>query len=127
MFVDPLVNLFADQVLPSVEFYQRHFGFVETFRTPLEDPVHVELALGTFTIAVSARSAGRADHGLELVAGPPQVDLVFWCDDADEAYTELLAAGVPGVVAPHDAGANRTGFLLDPAGHLVSVVSRRRT
>lgn len=126
MFFDPLVNLFADDVLPSVEFYSQHFGFTETFRTPSEGvPVHVELALGTFKIAISARSAGRADHGLDLQPGPPQVDVVFWCDDADSAYADLVAAGVPGLVPPHDSGPNRTGFLTDPAGHIVSVVSRR--
>lgn len=73
MFVDPLVNLIADEVLPSVEFYTRHLGFTETFRTPRDDiPVHVELVLGTLKIAISARSAARTDDGLDLQPGPPR-------------------------------------------------------
>jgi catechol 2,3-dioxygenase-like lactoylglutathione lyase family enzyme len=126
VFADPLVNLFTDDVPASTEFYRDHFGFTEVFRTPTAGvPVHVELVLGTFRIAVSSRAAGRDDHGLDLRPGPPQVDLVFWCEDADEAWVTLRAAGVPGVVEPHDAGPNRLAFLTDPAGHLVSVVSRR--
>lgn len=118
----PLVNLIADEVLPSVEFYTRHLGFTETFRTPRDDiPVHVELVLGTLKIAISARSAARTDHGLDLQPDPPRVDLGFWCEDADAAYTALLEAGVPGLASPHDSGPNRIGFLTDPAGHLVSV------
>lgn len=125
-YSDPLVNMFADEVESSVAFYTRRLGFVEVFRTPAEGPAsHVELELGGFRIAFSTREAGRLEHGLDLFPGSPQGELVFWCDDVDAAFAELTDAGVPAVVAPHDAGPNRTAFLVDPDERLFSIVSRR--
>ena len=125
MFREAQVNLFADEVQPSVDFYVNALGFTETFRTPTEgEPDHVEMTLGSFKLGVAKRAAGRAEHGLDLVAGPAQCDVVFWCDDADAAYDALVAAGATPVRPPHDFADNRAGWVSDPAGHLVSVVSK---
>jgi predicted enzyme related to lactoylglutathione lyase len=132
MFREAQINLFADDVQPSVDFYINALGFTETFRTPTEgEPDHVEMTLsqpdgGSFKLGVAKRAAGRAQHGLDLVAGPPHCDVVFWCDDADAAYDALVAAGATPVRAPHDFADNRAGWVSDPAGHLVSVVSKTR-
>lgn len=126
-FTHPQINLFADEVEPSVDFYCSHFGFVETFRTPNEGaPDHVEMQLDGFTLGVAARSAGAHTHGLELRAGPPQCDLVLWCADVDQVVDDLTAADVQVVSQPHDFLDNRAAWVQDPAGHLVSIVSKRR-
>jgi lactoylglutathione lyase len=52
--------------------------------------------------------------------------LVLWTDDADAAYQELTAAGVPAVQPPHDTGNNnRNALLRDPDGNLVEIVAKR--
>jgi len=127
VFREAQVNLFADEVQPSVDFYVNALGFTETFRTPSEgEPDHVEMMLGSFKLGVAKRAAGRAEHGLDLVAGPAQCDVVFWCDDADAAYDALVAAGARPVRPPHDFADNRAGWVSDPAGHLVSVVAKTK-
>lgn len=126
MFTHPQVNLFADEVEPSVRFYVEPLGFTETFRTPREGaPDHVEMTLGGFTLGIARRAAGLATHGLDLVSGPPQCDLVFWCDDVDQAYGDLLAAGAGPVAAPHDFLDNRAAWVSDPSGQLISIVMKR--
>ena len=51
--------------------------------------------------------------------------LVVWTEDVDQAYRKLVAAGVPSVKPPHDAGNNnRNALLRDPDGNLVEIVSK---
>lgn len=119
-----MVTLLVDEVGPSLAFYRDVLGFAEAYRTSLVDPVHVELELAGVRLALSARAAGEADHGLALPPGPPQAVVVLWCHDAGEAYDELVEAGAPSVSPPHDAGPNRVAFVSDPAGHLLQLVSR---
>ncbi|WP_426245512.1 VOC family protein [Nocardioides sp. LHG3406-4] len=119
------INLFADEVQPSVDFYTQACGFTETFRTPEDGPPdHVEMTLGGLKLGVARRAAGAAMHGLDLVAGPAQCDVTLWCADADAAYAGLVGWGATPVREPHDFGSNRAGWLRDPAGHLVSVVAK---
>jgi lactoylglutathione lyase len=52
--------------------------------------------------------------------------LVIWTDEVDNAYRQLLAAGVDVVQPPHDTGNdNRNTLLRDPDGNLVEIVSKR--
>ena len=52
--------------------------------------------------------------------------LVVWSEDVDEAYGNLVAAGVPALQPPHDIGnGNRNALLRDPDGNLVEIVSKR--
>jgi Glyoxalase/Bleomycin resistance protein/Dioxygenase superfamily len=52
--------------------------------------------------------------------------LVVWTDDADMAYGELVATGVPAVQPPHDTGNNnRNALLRDSDGNLVEIVAKR--
>lgn len=64
-------------------------------------------------------------HGVEAAPGSPAIVLVVWTDDVDEAYKDLLAAGVPSIQPPHDTGnSNRNALLRDPDGNLVEIVSK---
>ena len=64
-------------------------------------------------------------HGIEAVPGSPAMVLVVWTDDVDKASAELMAAGVPVLQPPHDAGNNnRTALLRDPDGNLVEIVAK---
>jgi lactoylglutathione lyase len=51
--------------------------------------------------------------------------MVVWTDNVDEAYRELVAAGVPTVQPPHNTGNNnRNALLRDPDGNLVEIVAK---
>jgi lactoylglutathione lyase len=127
MFATAMVNLYTNDIEAGLRFYRDLLGFEETFRTPREGiPEHVELQLNGFTIGLGTVEAARRVHGVEAAPGSPAMVLVVWTDDADKAYRELAAAGVPTVQPPHDTGNNnRNALLRDPDGNLVEIVAKR--
>jgi len=126
MFNSALVNLYTNDIEAGIRFYRDLLGFVETFRTPTDGtPEHVELRLNEFTIGLGTVEAARRVHGVEAEPGSPAMVLVVWTDSVDQAYRDLLAAGVPAVQPPHDTGNNnRNALLRDPDGNLVEIVSK---
>ena len=126
MFEAALVNLYTRDIEAGIRFYRDLLGFVETFRTPTEGtPAHVELRLNGFTLGLGTVDAARDVHGVEAAPGSPAMVLVVWTDDVDQAYNDLLAAGVPSIQPPHDTGnGNRNALLRDPDGNLVEIVSK---
>jgi lactoylglutathione lyase len=128
MFDTALVNLYTRDIEAGIHFYRDLLGFVETFRTPAEGvPEHIELRLGGFTVGLGTVEAARRVHGVQAEPGRPSMVLVIWADDVDQAYEQLVAAGVPALQPPHDAGNNnRNALLRDPDGNLVEIVSKVR-
>jgi lactoylglutathione lyase len=126
MFVTPLVNLYTNDIEAGLAFYRDLLGFAETFRIPHEGiPTHVELVVDGFTIGLSSAQGARDRHGVEPAPGSPAMALVLWTHDLDRAYSELAAAGVPTVQAPHDtSNNNRSALLRDPDGNLVEIVAK---
>jgi lactoylglutathione lyase len=126
MFDTALVNLYTHDIEAGIHFYRDLLGFVETFRTPAEGlPEHIELRLGGFTVGLGTVEAARRVHGVQAEPGRPSMVLVIWTDDVDYAYELLVAAGVPALQPPHDAGnSNRNALLRDPDGNLVEIVSK---
>jgi lactoylglutathione lyase len=126
MFTSALVNLYTTDIEAGIRFYGGLLGFEETFRTPREGtPEHVELRLGGFTLGLGSVEAARRVHGVEATPGSPVLALVVWADDADAAFERLVAAGVPAVRQPCDAGnGNRTALVRDPDGNLVEIVAK---
>lgn len=126
MFETAFVNLYTSDIEAGIGFYRDLLGFVETFRTPTEGvPEHVELRLGGFTVGLGTVRAAREVHGVAAEPGRPAMVLVVWSHDVDEAFKELVAAGVPVVQPPHETGNNnRNALLRDPDGNLVEIVSK---
>ena len=126
MFVTGFVNLYTRDIEAGLHFYRDLLGFTETFRTPTEGmPSHVELRLNDFMIGLGTVEAARAVHDVEALPGSPAMALVVWTDDVDEAFEELMAAGVPAVKQPHNTGNNnRNAQLRDPDGNLVEIVAK---
>lgn len=122
-----MANLYTNDIEAGLRFYRDLLGFTETFRTPRDGtPEHVELKLDGFMIGLGTVDAARRVHGVEAAPGSPAMVLVLWTDDADAAYQELTAAGVPAVQPPHDTGNNnRNALLRDPDGNLVEIVAKR--
>lgn len=126
MFVSALVNLYTRDIEAALHFYRDLLGFAETFRTPTEGiPEHVELRLDGFTVGLGTVEAAKRVHGVEAAPGSPAMVLVVWADDVDDAYGNLVAAGVSVLQAPHDTGNNnRNALLRDPDGNLVEIVAK---
>jgi lactoylglutathione lyase len=122
-----MANLYTNDIEAGLRFYRDLLGFTETFRAPRDGPPeHVELKLDGFMIGLGTAEAARRVHGIEAAPGSPAMVLVLWTDDADAAYQELTAAGVPAVQPPHDTGNNnRNALLRDPDGNLVEIVAKR--
>lgn len=127
MISSGLVNVFTGDIEASLAFYQGVLGLPETFRTPTDGvPDHVEMDVGGFVLALSTVEAAQRVHGLDARPGSPAMELVFWTDDVDAAYDEVVAAGAPAVTAPHDTGnGNRNAVVRDPDGTLVELVAKR--
>jgi lactoylglutathione lyase len=126
VFSSPMVNVYVRELPTALDFYSR-LGFEETFRAPTQEaPDHVELRLDGVTIALSTVAAAERVHRLRAVPGSHGFQLVVWCDDVDEAYDALVAAGVPAHTPPHDTGNdNRNAVVRDPDGNLVELVARQ--
>jgi lactoylglutathione lyase len=122
-----MVNLYTADIDRGIEFYRDLLGFAETFRTPPEgNPSHVELRLDNFTLGLGTVEAAREVHGVEATPGSPAMVLVIWTDRVDEAFDQLLAAGVAVIQPPHDTGnSNRNALFRDPDGNLVEIVEKR--
>jgi lactoylglutathione lyase len=122
-----MANLYTNDIEAGLRFYRDLLGFTETFRIPRDGtPEHVELKLDGFMIGLGTAEAARRVHGVEAAPGSPAMVLVLWTDDADAAYQQLTAAGVPAVQPPHDTGnSNRNALLRDPDGNLVEIVAKR--
>ncbi len=122
-FRDPALNFFVRDVVRAVHFYTDLLGFTETFRTPKDGiPVHVEMRLGQFLLAVTSVDAALADHGLVLNPGPQSAELIVWTDDTDEAYVALVEKGVVSLSAPHDfRQSHRVAWVADPEGNPIHI------
>ncbi len=128
MFATGFVNLYTADIEAELGFYRDLLGFAETFRTPPDGtPEHVELKLDDFAIGLGTVEAAKRVHGVDATPGTPAMVIVVWTDDADDAFSQLVAAGVRSVQAPHDTGNNnRNALLRDPDGNLVEIVSKVR-
>jgi hypothetical protein len=53
------------------------------------------------------------------------MELVVWCDSADDAVAVLRAAGTPVLVEPYTGHGNRRAYVTDPDGNWLALVSKR--
>jgi lactoylglutathione lyase len=124
-FLSVMPNLYVSDVERAAGFYRELLGGTEIFRLPAEGPAkHVELRVGAVMIALSAATE-VAEQGLPTPTPGHPLELVVWCDSAQEAIEGLRAAGVPILVEPysHVSGASR-GYVTDPDGNWIAVVSK---
>jgi lactoylglutathione lyase len=123
-FLSVMPNLYVADVQASAAFYRDLLGGTETFRLPAAGPAtHVEIRIGDVVLAVSSRDE-VVPQGLPAPSPGHPLELVIWCDSADEAVAGLRTAGVPVVVEPsvHVSG-HRRGYVADPDGNWIALVS----
>jgi len=123
-FLSVMPNLYVADVEASAAFYRDLLGGTETFRLPAAGPAtHVEIRVGDVVLAVSSRDEVVPQGLPEPSPGHP-LELVVWCESADEAVAGLRAAGVPVLVEPsvHVSG-HRRAYVADPDGNWIALVS----
>ena len=123
-FRSVMPNLYVADVERAVGFYRDLLGGTETFRLPASGPAtHVEIRISDVVLAVTSQDE-VAPQGLPTPSGGHPLELVIWCDSADEAVAGLRAAGVPVLVEPggHVSG-HRRGYVADPDGNWIALVS----
>ncbi|HMO10214.1 MAG TPA: VOC family protein [Actinotalea sp.] len=121
---DPQVILFVADCERAARFYAG-LGFRETFRSPAEGPVKVEMALGGFGLGLALPQPAADSHGLTPVVAGHRACLTLWTDDVEAAYATALGAGARDLRGPHPFRENLTvAFVEDPDGHPVQLVQQ---
>ncbi|WP_062318161.1 VOC family protein [Demequina maris] len=123
-FSEPQVILFVGDCERAAAFYAR-LGFAETFRSPDDAPVKIEMALGGFMLGLALPGPAAESHGLEPVTAGDRACLTLWTDDADGAFARAVEAGGTPRRSPHAfRDVLRVAFVNDPDGHPVQLVQR---
>ncbi|MCE1175043.1 MAG: VOC family protein [Propionibacteriales bacterium] len=124
-FSDPQAIPFVADCERSARFYAT-FGFSETFRSPQEEPVKIELALGGFGLGLALPGPAAESHGITPVTTGHRACLALWTDDVDAAYALALTAGATDHRGPHPFrdGSLQVAFVEDPDGHPLQLVQR---
>ncbi|EHR50595.1 lactoylglutathione lyase family protein [Saccharomonospora marina XMU15] len=101
----------------AVEFYEAHLGLR---RLPASPPGAV-----VFDTAPIPFALREPLPGVDLDAASPHpglgVALWFHCDDAQNLYERLVAAGIVIVTAPFDGPFGRTFAFSDPDGYTITL------
>jgi PhnB protein len=103
--------LLVPDVEKFIEFLQKAFGGVETFRAVgSAGGIHVEVKIGDSIVMIGA-GAGRA-------GGPPPAILHLYVENADDVYERALQAGASSIAKPGEHGdGDRRGGVKDPFGN----------
>jgi lactoylglutathione lyase len=124
VFTYVMPHLYVADVERAAAFYRDRLGGTETFRVPAEGPAeHVEVRLGESTVALSSRAAVR-QQGLPAPTPGHPMELTLECESADSAVAALRAAGTPVLVEPYTGHARRRGYVTDPDGNWIALVSK---
>ena len=120
-------NLYADDPEGLARFYAG-LGLTERFRHPVEGAPHiVELEVGGFTLGLLDRRTVEALTPLRCPKGPPQAEIVLWCDDAAAAHAAAVAGGAAALTMPRAYNDRLVGgWIADPEGNRIKFVSHLR-
>jgi predicted enzyme related to lactoylglutathione lyase len=118
------VNIYSDDPESLAAFYGA-LGLSEKFRFPTTGkPDQIELSVGSLTLGFTSRAALEKLAGLRTDPGPPQSEVVLWCEDAVALYARTLELGAHPVAAPRVFnGRLQCAWIEDPERNRVKLVS----
>lgn len=113
----------------AVEFYTRAFGATLLDESPMPDGhgIHAHLQVGRSMIMITDERAPSPEGIMLGVAAPESLGatttiLEYYVDDVDAAYRRAVDAGAKPMMPICDAFyGDRSGWVLDPFGHLWSL------
>ncbi|MDZ7964835.1 MAG: VOC family protein [Nostoc sp. DedSLP03] len=121
--------IWVDDVVKTVEFYEKAFGLVR--RTLLEkgQSIWAEIETGNTTLAFSSSSEAQklfpgGCHPNHATQPPASIQISFITPDVGSAYMRAIGAGAKTLDAPKtQPGGHTIARVRDPNGVLVSLVS----
>jgi PhnB protein len=116
--------LIIDGATRAIDFYKEAFGATEVMRLEVEGHVgHAELQIGDSRIMLAEESAEAGFVGPATLGGSP-VGIVLYVEDVDGFFTRALEAGAEEKLPVADQFyGDRAGTLLDPFGHVWTVMT----
>jgi PhnB protein len=122
-------HLVVRDAAQAAEFYQRAFGAVELYRSPLPGGMglHIHLRIGETLVMVTSETPPDSSDEIydQVVLRSPEslggttmlIELIV--DDVDTSYRRAVDAGATPVLPVSDCfWGDRYGWVADPFGHL---------
>jgi uncharacterized glyoxalase superfamily protein PhnB len=117
--------IYVADVMESIEFYEKAFGFTRKFITPEND--YGELLTGETTIAFASTALGNANfkQGFKKITNsgkPVGVELAFVTENIDVDFKKAVAAGATAFEAIIEKSwGQKVGYVLDNNGFLIEM------
>jgi PhnB protein len=119
-------RLYCRDVAAEVDFCKTVFDAVELNLRPGPDgkAAHALMTIGPAMIMIEAEWPGFASRA-PVPDGSSPVVIFVYVEDVDEAIERAVAAGANVLVEAKDQfWGDRTGWVMDPAGHVWTIASR---
>ncbi len=117
--------LYVENVIDTIEFYKKAFGFTEKFSTPEKD--YGELASGETTIAFASITLANSNLKNGFIKNSPTqkpfgIELAFTTDTIDTDFHKAIQSGAV-LVAPisQKPWGQRVGYVRDINGFLIEL------
>jgi lactoylglutathione lyase len=121
--------IWVDDVVKTVEFYEKAFGLVRRTLQDRGQSIWAEIETGNTTLAFSSSSEAQklfpsGFHANDPTQPPPLIQISFITPDVGSAYMRAIGAGAKALDAPKtQPGGQTIARVRDPNGVLVSLVS----
>lgn len=119
--------IYVDDVVETVEFYERAFGLERAFIH--ESNQFAQMKTGTTALAFTSHELGASAVPLEYqhsnrLQPPFGVELTLTSTDVTAAYDRAVEAGAEPVAEPHDTSWGQTvSYVRDLAGILIGIAT----
>ncbi|MBW4446832.1 MAG: VOC family protein [Spirirestis rafaelensis WJT71-NPBG6] len=121
--------IWVDDVVKTVEFYEKAFGLVRRTLRETGESIWGELETGSTTLAFSSSNEAQklfpgGCHPNNSAQPPASIQISFVTPDVGTAYMRAIGVGAKGLDAPKtQPGGHTIARVRDPNGVLVSLVS----
>ncbi|MEH2257267.1 VOC family protein [Nostoc sp.] len=121
--------IWVDDVVKTVEFYEKAFGLVHRTLQDKGQSIWAEIETGNTTLAFSSSSEAQklfsgGFHANDPTQPPPLIQISFITPDVGSAYMRAIGAGAKTLDAPKSQpGGHTIARVRDLNGVLVSLVS----
>jgi lactoylglutathione lyase len=120
--------IWVDDVVKTVEFYEKAFGLVRRTLEEKGNFIWAELETGSTTLAFSSSNEAQklfpgGCHPNNSAQLPASIQLSFITPDVGTAYMKAIGAGAKGLDVPKTQHGHTIARVRDPNGVLVSLVS----
>lgn len=117
--------LYVDNVLQTIAFYEKAFGFSRKFITPENDYGELNSGETTIAFAVNELASANLKNGFEPVSTakkPFGVELAFTTDNIESDFQKAIIAGATAYEpVTEKPWGQKVGYLRDNNGFLIEI------